>query len=106
MFPVIPKSDKKQAARVLARYTFSLDLVYYFKELAERAGFEPAWECLAPKPLSRRPRYDHFGTSPWDEQAEIRSVRLQRADGRKSRENVLWNSSKFREVTFATFACF
>ena len=32
--------------------------------LAERAGFEPAWECLAPKPLSRRPRYDHFGTSP------------------------------------------
>ena len=32
--------------------------------LAERAGFEPAWECLAPKPLSRLPRYDHFGTSP------------------------------------------
>ena len=32
--------------------------------MAERAGFEPAWECLAPKPLSRRPRYDHFGTSP------------------------------------------
>ena len=32
--------------------------------MAERAGFEPARELLAPKPLSRRPRYDHFGTSP------------------------------------------
>ena len=32
--------------------------------LAERVGFEPTWGLLAPKPLSRRPRYDHFGTSP------------------------------------------
>ena len=31
--------------------------------LAERVGFEPTWE-LPPNPLSRRARYDHFGTSP------------------------------------------
>ena len=31
--------------------------------LAERVGFEPT--CRLPdKTLSRRPRYDHFGTSP------------------------------------------
>ena len=31
--------------------------------LAERVGFEPT--CRSPdKTLSRRPRYDHFGTSP------------------------------------------
>jgi hypothetical protein len=31
--------------------------------MAERVGFEPT--CRLPdKPLSRRPRYDHFGTSP------------------------------------------
>src|SRR6188474_1814105 len=33
------------------------------KRLAEREGFEPP--CRLPgKTLSRRPRYDHFGTSP------------------------------------------
>jgi hypothetical protein len=33
------------------------------KEMAERVGFEPT--CRLPdKTLSRRPRYDHFGTSP------------------------------------------
>ncbi len=33
------------------------------RELAERVGFEPT--CRLPdKTLSRRPRYDHFGTSP------------------------------------------
>ena len=33
------------------------------KGLAERVGFEPT--CRLPdKTLSRRPRYDHFGTSP------------------------------------------
>ena len=32
-------------------------------EVAERVGFEPT--CRLPdKTLSRRPRYDHFGTSP------------------------------------------
>src|SRR5713226_5036252 len=32
--------------------------------LAERVGFEPT--CRLPdKTLSRRPRYDHFGTSPF-----------------------------------------
>ena len=33
------------------------------KKVAERVGFEPT--CRLPdKTLSRRPRYDHFGTSP------------------------------------------
>jgi hypothetical protein len=32
-------------------------------ELAERVGFEPTCP-LQGKTLSRRPRYDHFGTSP------------------------------------------
>src|SRR5712692_1864726 len=34
------------------------------QEVAERVGFEPTWGCLGPNPLSRRARYDHFGTSP------------------------------------------
>ena len=35
----------------------------YNGEMAEREGFEPP--CRLPgKTLSRRPRYDHFGTSP------------------------------------------
>ena len=34
-------------------------------KVAERVGFEPT--CRLPdKTLSRRPRYDHFGTSPFD----------------------------------------
>ena len=37
--------------------------------MAEREGFEPP--CRLPdKTLSRRPRYDHFGTSPWGAVAE------------------------------------
>jgi hypothetical protein len=32
--------------------------------LAERVGFEPTCR-LRDKTLSRRPRYDHFGTSPY-----------------------------------------
>jgi hypothetical protein len=36
----------------------------WVKWLAERVGFEPT--CRLPdKTLSRRPRYDHFGTSPF-----------------------------------------
>ena len=33
--------------------------------LAERGGFEPPWELVAPKSISSRSRYDHFGTSPY-----------------------------------------
>ena len=33
------------------------------REMAERVGFEPTCP-LRDKTLSRRPRYDHFGTSP------------------------------------------
>ena len=32
--------------------------------MAERVGFEPTCR-LRDKTLSRRPRYDHFGTSPF-----------------------------------------
>ena len=32
-------------------------------QMAERVGFEPTCP-LRDKTLSRRPRYDHFGTSP------------------------------------------
>src|SRR5262249_45784543 len=36
------------------------------RRMAERVGFEPT--CRLPdKTLSRRPRYDHFGTSPFAE---------------------------------------
>ena len=39
--------------------------------MAERVGFEPT--CRLPdKTLSRRPRYDHFGTSP----GRVLAVRL------------------------------
>src|SRR5262252_2418325 len=34
------------------------------RKLAERVGFEPTCP-LRDKTLSRRPRYDHFGTSPF-----------------------------------------
>jgi hypothetical protein len=38
--------------------------------LAERVGFEPT--CRSPdKTLSRRPRYDHFGTSPSRNEQQI-----------------------------------
>lgn len=38
-------------------------LFSYCVNMAEREGFEPP--CRLPgKTLSRRPRYDHFGTSP------------------------------------------
>ena len=47
-------------------------LPHKLTNLAERAGFEPARELLAPKPLSRRPRYDHFGTSPCLREAPIK----------------------------------
>ena len=41
--------------------------------MAERVGFEPT--CRFPdKTLSRRPRYDHFGTSPENDQLRSSSV--------------------------------
>jgi hypothetical protein len=33
--------------------------------LAERVGFEPTLRLLGVKTISSRPRYDHFGTSPY-----------------------------------------
>jgi hypothetical protein len=39
--------------------------------VAERVGFEPTYP-LRGKTLSRRPRYDHFGTSPHDRNRESR----------------------------------
>ena len=41
--------------------------------MAERVGFEPTCR-LRDKTLSRRPRYDHFGTSPQDETAPVAGI--------------------------------
>ncbi len=38
------------------------------RRMAERVGFEPTCP-LRDKTLSRRPRYDHFGTSPQGQRA-------------------------------------
>src|SRR6185295_1664636 len=47
----------------LFRTTLAKVLETIDRWLAERVGFEPT--CRLPdKTLSRRPRYDHFGTSP------------------------------------------
>jgi hypothetical protein len=47
-------------------------LKLFGEELAERVGFEPT--CRLPdKTLSRRPRYDHFGTSPYSRLTSRRS---------------------------------
>ena len=42
------------------------------RKLAEREGFEPPCP-LRDKTLSRRPRYDHFGTSPHGRTAKART---------------------------------
>ena len=51
--------------------------------MAERVGFEPTCR-LRDKTLSRRPRYDHFGTSPQSRTASSRpmSIARQRASRR------------------------
>jgi len=62
--------------------------------MAERVGFEPTCP-LRDKTLSRRPRYDHFGTSPGGVRGRISlqptfdyTVRTTRAStGRFDREN-------------------
>src|SRR5215468_5714380 len=72
--------------------TFSLTLARHERacgspeasRMAERVGFEPT--CRLPdKTLSRRPRYDHFGTSPVErgaaEQAIITGAFLGRTAG-------------------------
>ena len=33
--------------------------------MAERVGFEPTVHLLGVQPISSRPRYSHFGTSPF-----------------------------------------
>ena len=45
-------------------FTASLLLFKPSVSMAERGGFEPPWELVAPKSISSRSRYDHFGTSP------------------------------------------
>ena len=45
-----------ETARILKEFALAT-------RLAERVGFEPTCP-LRDKTLSRRPRYDHFGTSP------------------------------------------
>ena len=50
--------------------------------MAERVGFEPTCPLLAGKTLSRRPRYDRFGTSPARSMNETRKSKL---ENRKSK---------------------
>ena len=56
-------------SRVMARHPKP------WRRMAERVGFEPTCPLLAGKTLSRRPRYDRFGTSP--RKLENRSLRLE-----------------------------
>ena len=61
----IPVPDRVED-RLCAGMTTFCEVVTFCKFLlvAERGGFEPPWELLAPKSISSRSRYDHFGTSP------------------------------------------
>ena len=45
--------------------------------MAERVGFEPTCPLLAGKTLSRRPRYDRFGTSPARSMNETRKSEIE-----------------------------
>ena len=58
-------SNQADAYETRTRLLWSQSIVFIYRylEMAERVGFEPT--CRLPdKTLSRRPRYDHFGTSP------------------------------------------
>jgi hypothetical protein len=61
--------------------------------LAERVGFEPTCP-LRDKTLSRRPRYDHFGTSP----VGVRQVRLKPDTTYGTREACAANVSLYRPL--------
>src|SRR5207302_8857538 len=55
------------------------------REVAERVGFEPT--CRLPdKTLSRRPRYDHFGTSPSEDFERSGPSIIPRRKGRVGRK--------------------
>ena len=65
--------------------------------LAERVGFEPTWE-LPPNPLSRRARYDHFGTSPTRERQAIPNSRPDDAGNQLPRAKLLPLTAQTRAV--------
>ena len=44
--------------------------------MAERVGFEPTVRGLGEQPISSRPRYDHFGTSPLAEESSQQALAL------------------------------
>ena len=48
----------------IINFDCKLFLIFGLHFMAERAGFEPARQLMAAQSLSRRSRYDHFGTSP------------------------------------------
>ena len=59
-----------------------------WRRLAERVGFEPTCR-LRDKTLSRRPRYDHFGTSPlrqdrFEQKFDYSGVVVATATGKRS----------------------
>jgi uncharacterized protein YciI len=64
--------------------------------MAERVGFEPTCP-LRDKTLSRRPRYDHFGTSP------SRRTRTNRAFNYSARSRRLYARRPFRALSRVMF---
>jgi hypothetical protein len=67
-------SGENEGVRDSRKFGFAKRFIFTDLELAERVGFEPT--CRLPdKTLSRRPRYDHFGTSPGRVRAVCRTVR-------------------------------
>jgi hypothetical protein len=68
--------------------------------MAERVGFEPTCR-LRDKTLSRRPRYDHFGTSPHDRSAfwsRIFKYISPRAAVRNARSGFAGSSQRTKQV--------
>ena len=61
----VPMPLAKPRVHQSARNNLAHQLIDYKEDIvAERVGFEPTCPLLAGKTLSRRPRYDRFGTSP------------------------------------------
>ena len=60
----VPAGGAPKACRGVPEASLDADRLSEAKELAERVGFEPTCR-LRDNTLSRRARYDHFGTSPY-----------------------------------------
>ena len=59
-----PRGDRRKTASQAANHLSRACIHPRMCRMAERGGFEPPWELVAPKSISSRSRYDHFGISP------------------------------------------